>query len=235
MARDELSADRARSDPGERVLCAWLDEVEASLVGPSRWRAGVLDELYDGLREASTQREHDGLGPLDAAEGAVSEFGDPRAVGAGLSREGAAVLAARVGAGVLASGPVAAAVWVTAFAALAVPLLRGHLAGVWWAMPTLAVVLAVVIPAAMLTRPPSGLRLPARLRSPLTCARTAAVGCAAADALMLGMVGVWVAEHGPEPGWGLAAAAVAFSTVRLIIAVRVARSCSRAVARLLAR
>jgi hypothetical protein len=232
----------------ETVLTEWLGRVAGRLVGPAQWRAGVLVELRDGLLDATEhhlaalgdQGEADADRPRwVAARAAVVEFGDPEVVAAGFVSEEASARAQWVGRAVLASGPLAAAGWCITFVAAGVPMLHCRLAGPWWALPLLGVVLAAVIPAAVavgfpfrwaLREPPPG--------SALARAELAAWGTAAADALMLGLLVIWVAAGSTVSvaGFGPAVlAGVVVSVIRLPLSGMVAwsararRACLRGV------
>ncbi|WP_433786933.1 hypothetical protein ACQPX6_08815 [Actinomycetospora sp. CA-101289] len=185
------------------MLAEWLGRAAGGLVGPARWRADVLVELRDGLLEA-TEHHLAGLGDQGgadadrprwaAARAAVAEFGDPEVVAAGFVSEEASARAQWVGRAVLASGPLAAAGWCITFVAGGAPMLHGRLAGPWWALPLLGVVLAAVIPAAVAVGFP--FRWALRELPPgsaLAHAELAAWGTAAADAVMLGLLVLWVA------------------------------------------
>ncbi len=228
----DLAPDRPAAWPAEAraVVAGWLIRVGTTLVGPRRWRAGILAELTDGLYTAAEARVRAGEPPLSAARAAVAEFGDPVAVAAACRREGLAAQAGRTGAGLLLSGPAAATVWLGAFAASAAPVWHGVAAGPWVAMPLFGALLAVVVPAATLALPyPRRLVPPARRWSPQTCAVTAAAGCAAADALMMGMFTLWLVGHPPVGTWTAAVLAVGFSGTRLVLACRAAWVCRAAV------
>jgi hypothetical protein len=134
-----------------------------------------------------------------AARAAVAEFGDPEVVAAGFVSEEASARAQWVGRAVLASGPLAAAGWCITFVTAGVPMLHGRLAGPWWALPLLGVVLAAVIPAAVAVGFPfCWARRELLPGSALVHAELAAWGTAAADALMVGLLVIWVAA-GPTP------------------------------------
>jgi hypothetical protein len=197
-----MTLDRFDSSRDEPVLTEWLGRVAVGLLGPPRWRAGVLVELRDGLLDATEHHMTEQPAQSDpgscsprwmAARAAVAEFGDPEEVAAGFVSEEASARAQRVGRAVLASGPLVAAGWCVTFAAAHVPMLHGRLSGPWWALPLLGVVLAVVIPAAVAVGFPFQ-RAPRELSagSALARAELAVWGTATADALMLGLLVVWV-------------------------------------------
>jgi MFS family permease len=128
----------------------YLATVAAGLIGPRRWRSEVIAELRDGLVEA-TQAHRVSAGSLNAAAAAaVTEFGPPEPVLAGLIPIGAGGLARQVVVGLLASGPVAASVWVAAMAGSGNPPWQGGLAGSWRLLPWVGVVLGIVVVAAVL-------------------------------------------------------------------------------------
>jgi hypothetical protein len=69
-------------EQAEAVLGGYLAAVARRLPGRRATRRDVLDELRDGLLEATTAYERDGLTPAAAATAAVAEFGPPREVAA---------------------------------------------------------------------------------------------------------------------------------------------------------
>lgn len=68
--------------PGGPLISGYLDEVGRRLRGPRVGRREVLDELRDGLLEASAIRRREGVPPADATRQAIEEFGTPAQVAA---------------------------------------------------------------------------------------------------------------------------------------------------------
>ncbi len=211
------------------LLRDWLADVAAGLVGPRRWQGEVVAELRDGLLDALEHHRRGSVVPGAAARAVLDEFGDPRTVAAGFVDEAAAGLASRVGGGVLASGPAAAAAWLVAFAAADVPLRHGQLTGVWWAMPVVGLLLALVVPAAVLAAA-LGRRWSPDSRATsgraTRWAQVAAAGCGTADILMLTLLGAWVLTGTPSSPAPAAVVAVVFSLGRGALAVRATRACA---------
>ncbi|MBC6460149.1 hypothetical protein HKK72_19980, partial [Actinomadura sp. HBU206391] len=65
-------------DPLARtVLDDYLAALAVLLPGPSRHTAGIIDEIDDGLQEATAAFLRQGLATCEAAHAAVAECGDP--------------------------------------------------------------------------------------------------------------------------------------------------------------
>lgn len=228
----------ASSPRGAEVIEEYLATVAAGLVGPRRWRSEVIAELRDGLAEAA--EAHRGCTGLPGEAAAVAEFGPARDVLDGFVVVAAGGLARRVAVVLLMSGPVAAAVWVAAMAASGIPPWIGGLAGPWRLLPGVGVVLAVAVPAALLAVAATGRAGyrwgAARPRLAPAAAGIATGVCAAADAVMLAAVGVWLAGGAPPMNTAAAAwpvlVAVAVSGARCLLAGWASRRCLLARARL---
>lgn len=135
---------------GGGVVEAYLAAVERGLTGPRRWRSEVIAELRDGLTEAIAAHRTSTKSAAEAAGAAVAEFGPPGIVVAGFAAVGAASLARRIAAALLASGPVAAVAWVAAMAVSGIAPWDAGLTGPWRVLPGVGVVLGIAVPAALL-------------------------------------------------------------------------------------
>jgi len=81
------AAGKAPPGPGPRHLVdSYLAEVTAGLPGPARARAGIVDELRRGSWTAIDAYRSAGLTAEQAAQAAVSEFGDPGQVASAFRR-----------------------------------------------------------------------------------------------------------------------------------------------------
>ena len=100
----------ATTDPIESLLRA----IGARLPGPARPREEILAELRDGLLEVADANERRGLGRAEAVRVAVRQFGDAPTIAAAFWPEMAAARARQVVLALFATGPVVAALWVSA-------------------------------------------------------------------------------------------------------------------------
>ena len=100
------TARMALPGPAPRHLVnSYLAEVTAGLPGSARARASVADELRAGLLDAIDAYRSAGLAAEQAAQAAVSEFGDPRQVASAFRPELAVSQARRVAVTLVATGP----------------------------------------------------------------------------------------------------------------------------------
>jgi hypothetical protein len=97
-----------RGDPIDN----WLGQVGSRLPGPAGPRKQILAELRDGLLEAAEANRR--RGRPDAIELALRQFGDAPALAACFWPEMAAARARQVVLVLFATGPVVAALWVSA-------------------------------------------------------------------------------------------------------------------------
>jgi hypothetical protein len=215
-------------DPAARpVLEGYLAELAAGLAGPRATRAGIVAEVADGLAEATAAHQARSLPPADAAKAAVAEFGDARRLAAGFGTELAAATGRRVGLGLLATGPLVGLTWLAMAAASAAgpgPEPRPALAVV---AAVFGVVLAVAVPAAVISVLATGRlgrRLPAGPRTAPTAAGLAAGVCVAGDLLLLTGLVAWAVALGGLV-WPLAVTAAAASATRLTLAGRALGRC----------
>jgi hypothetical protein len=218
-----------------QVVDAYLDQVAASLFGPSRARRDIVAELRSGLLDAADAHQCTGLPAAPAAEAAIAEFGDPRLVADAFRPELTIQQARRVALTLAAVGPPIGLLW--AAAAVASHIAVRHASSWHWAGPpplspaafplaagavliTVCSVLATVAATGRLTR-----WLPDRPRLAAATAATAGFGAAAADlavfALLASQLASAPAALAPVP---VTAAAIA-SLTRLTLARRAARRC----------
>lgn len=235
MAGDEVSP--AAPEPAFRdggPVERYLAVVQDGLVGPWRWRREVIAELRDGLAEAARSHAASAAAPGEAA--AVAEFGSPRAVLDGFIAVRAASLANRVARGLLASGPVAAAVWVAAMATSGTAPWRSGAVGPWRLLPGVGVLVVVAVVASLLVMAVTGRAGyrwgVTRPRLAPAAAGVATTACAAADIVMLVAVGVWLVGAGAPAGWPMLVVAAAVSGGRCLLAGCAARRCLLTRARL---
>jgi hypothetical protein len=92
----------------------WLGEIGSRLPGPAGPRAEILAELRDGLLEAAEANRREGRGRGEALELALRQFGDLPALAASFWPEMAAARARQVVLVLFATGPIVAALWVSA-------------------------------------------------------------------------------------------------------------------------
>jgi hypothetical protein len=219
----------------ERVLDDYLARLAARLPGPARARQAILDELRDGLVEATHTRLTGGASPAQAAAAAVTEFGDPTTIAAAFTPELAARRARRIALALIGTGPLVGGLWLGAVAAsgqgaiAAAPIWQWPLiqAGGWPARLLLAVVGAAVL-AAWLTVAATG-RLTRWLPAPPGLpAITAAAAASGASLFDLSLLLVLATRALPTPAaapWPLVAVAATTSLVRCALASRAARRC----------
>jgi hypothetical protein len=215
-------------DPAaRRVLDAYLAELAGGLVGPEPARAAIVAELGDGLTEAVAAGQARGLTPAAAAAAAVAKFGEPRTLAAGFAPELAAVTGRRVGLGLLATGPLVGLTWLAALLASSVAVGRQPPAGLAVAAAVFGMVLAVAVPAAVLSVAVTGRLsrwLPVGPRVAPTAAGVAAALCVGGDVILLAGLLAWAVVAGGLT-WAPAVAAAAVSSARLALAGRALRRC----------
>jgi HAAS len=218
-----------------RVLDDYLARLAARLPGPARARQAILDELRDGLVEATHTRLTGGASPAQAAAAAVTEFGDPTTIAAAFTPELAARRARRIALALIGTGPLVGGLWLGAVAAsgqaaiAAAPVWQWPVvqAGGWPARLLLAVVGAAVL-AAWVTVAATG-RLTRWLPAPPGLpAITAAAAASGASLFDLSLLLVLATRALPTPAaapWPLVAVAATTSLVRCALASRAARRC----------
>ena len=180
-----------------RLIGSYLAALAAQLP------ASVVEELADGLAETHQSYLRRGLPPDAAAEAAVAEFGEPRAIVAAFARVTPARRAARR---LLGAGPAVGACWIAA-------LLTGRAVAVPWpASVLIGAALAATI--ALLASAALGTRY-------LLAARTGAAGLIGVMALDAALI-IGVPFAGVSLTWVLAMA-MAASAARLSFAARALR------------
>jgi hypothetical protein len=214
-------------DPARRVIGAYLAGLSSRLPGPAAARAAIVAELEDGLWTATAAHRARGLPPEAAARAAVAEFGDPGTVAAGFGPALAAATGRRVGLGLLATGPLVGTSWLLAaattwrWAGQRPPAALGLVAAL------VGLVLAVAVPAALLSVAASGRLsrwLPAGPQLAATAAATAAGACVAGDLVLLAGLLTWIVLAGGV-AWPTGLLAAGASSLRLSLASRAARRC----------
>jgi hypothetical protein len=216
-------------DPAVRPsIEGYLDELARGLPGSRRARKAILAEIGDGLADTVDRHRSHGATPDQAARAAVAEFGSPRELAAQFATELAGATAHRVGLALICTGPVVGLVWLAAFIARGGGLdWRGDVFAMLSTIPSYTVVLALVMPAALLATAGGGAssrRLPVGPRLAAAAASFAAVGCVAGDAtLITGLV--LSTAHSADASW-LAVTAVLVSGVRLTLAGLAAGRCA---------
>jgi hypothetical protein len=129
--------------PEPRLIRSYLAVLAAQLPAP------IVEELADGLTETHRSYLRQGLAPDRAAESAVAEFGEPRAIVAEFARVNPVRRAARR---LLGIGPVVGACWTVALitsraGSWPVPLLARILIGL-----ALVTIIGLLAAAALSTR-----------------------------------------------------------------------------------
>ncbi|GAA1393112.1 permease prefix domain 1-containing protein [Catellatospora coxensis] len=213
----------AHGDPQARATIAdYLQELAAGLPLSHRARAEVMAEIADGLACAFEAHVAAGATPAAAVRLAVAEFGDPRELSAALAAEIGRAHARRIGAGLVATGPLVGVAWIGAFAQATGTAWWTQIGALMASAPIYALVLAVSVPAALVAA--SGVRLAVRLglgaRTAVDAAALASVACVIGDvALVSGL-----AFAPSDPAWSAAlACAVSISLVRLSVTVGAGR------------
>jgi len=180
-----------------RLISSYLAGLAAELP------ASIVEELADGLAETYRAYLRQGLAPERAAEAAVAEFGEPRAIVAGFTRVNPARWAARR---LLCAGPAVGACWVAAL-----------FTSRSWAVPLADRLVACLAVAAVI-----GLLAAAALGHRYRrAARTGAAGFCGVIVLDTGLI-LGVALAGVPLTW-LLAVAIAASAGRISFAARALR------------
>lgn len=202
----------------EARVTTYLAEIADGLPGPRRRRAGILDELRDGLEQAIAEHTTAGLPPDRAVTAAIERFGSPAAIAGAFAPELATGYARRTLAWFIATGPLVGIWWLV--------LLRPHAwrtgpAGLLAAIPVIPLV-AVAVVAAGATLATTGRLIrwipEAGPRQAVTATMAVAALAVTGDTAVIG-VWAWSAAAVPP----LAVVAVAASLTRIacsIITVR---------------
>jgi hypothetical protein len=202
----------------EARLTAYLAEIADRLHGPHRRRAGILDELRDGLEQAVTDHTDAGLPPDRAVTAAFEQFGSPTVIAGAFAPELATGYARRVLALFLVTGPMVGIWWLV--------LLQPHAwragpVGLLTAIPVIPLV-AVAAIAAVATLATTGRLIrwipEADPRQALTATAATAVLAICGDLVVIGLW-AWSATAVPP----LAVIAVAASLTRIACGVTTVR------------
>ena len=193
-----------------------------------------MAEFEDGLWTATLAYHAGGLSPEGAARAAVGEFGDPGSVAAGFGPELAAATGRRVGLALLTTGPLVGAGWLLLAAATWRWTGQEPPAALGLVAILVGLVLAVAVPAAVVSVAVSGglsRWLPVGPQVAATTAAVAAGACVAGDLMLLaGLLTASVLTAGIV--WPAALLAAGASATRLSLAGRAARRCLAARANL---
>lgn len=95
----------------EPAIEAYLDDIDARLIGPRRTRAAILEELRDGLQTATAAYRARDATPAAAVAAALEEFGSAPAVAEAFAGELANARARRVSLAYLLTGPFVGISW----------------------------------------------------------------------------------------------------------------------------
>jgi hypothetical protein len=213
-----------------RIIDDYVHSIGVRLLGPSRARSDILDELHGGLLDAAEEYRSRGCNAAEAAAAAVAEFGDADELAAAVRRELAAVQARRVTRRLLATALPIGALW--AYAAQASDGAVSHPSPWGWleAAPVPLALAAALIAAitALVTTIATGRparRLADRPRTAATVAAVGGLGAATVDLAIIALLAyqaiVGRGNLSPVP---VSTAAIA-SLSRLALAHRDAHQC----------
>jgi hypothetical protein len=221
-------------DEAAGILDGWLQQVAAALPGPRRARLAILDELRDGLHEATRTRLATATPPAAAARAATEEFGDPAALARVFAPELAAARARSLTLILVGTGPLVGITWLLgglaatpAATRLPLPPWKEDFVGVWAVWPMIPAAVAIVLAAGLLVWVTTGRLsrwLPTRPRLAPTAAATAGAATATADLTLLILLTAHTlsSPHTLGPLLLLAAAA---SLTRLTLTTRATHHC----------
>ena len=176
-----------------------------------RARRPILTEVADGLHCAVEAHAQRGLDAVDAGRAAVAEFGDPRQLAADFSRQLTIACARRTGLALVLSGPFVGMAWVLASGQGTSVV--SNVVSLVAAVPVLALVLVVGVPAAVMA---------SRSSTSAGTAIVAAVSAIVADALLMG----WLLAHA-STATGMLFAAAGLSATRAATATARVRRIAR--------
>jgi len=176
-----------------------------------RARRPILTEVADGLHCAVEAHAQRGLDAVDAERAAVAEFGDPRQLAADFSRQLTIACARRTGLALVLSGPFVGMAWVLASGQGTSVV--SNVVSLVAAVPVLALVLVVGVPAAVMA---------SRSSTSAGTAIVAAVSAIVADALLMG----WLLAHA-STATGMLFAAAGLSATRAATATARVRRIAR--------
>jgi hypothetical protein len=178
-----------------------------------RARRPILTEVADGLHCAVEAHAQRGLDAVDAGRAAVAEFGDPRQLAADFSRQLTVACARRTGLALVLSGPFVGMAWVLASGQGTSVV--SNVVSLVAAVPVLALVLVVGVPAAVMASRSS-------TSAGGATAIVAAVSAIVADALLMG----WLLAHA-STATGMLFAAAGLSATRAATATARVRRIAR--------
>jgi hypothetical protein len=176
-----------------------------------RGRRPILTEVADGLHCAVEAHAQRGLDAVDAGRAAVAAFGDPRQLAADFSRQLTVACARRTGLALVLSGPFVGMAWVLASGQGTSVV--SNVVSLVAAVPVLALVLVVGVPAAVMA---------SRSSTSAGTAIVAAVSAIVADALLMG----WLLAHA-STATGMLFAAAGLSATRAATATARVRRIAR--------
>jgi hypothetical protein len=208
----------------EPAIEAYLDDVDARLIGPHGTRAAILEELRDGLQTAAAAYRARGTTPDGAVAAALAEFGTPSAVAEAFAGELANAQARRVSLAYLLTGPVVGISWLLL---LAPPNWSQQGPGTLWSsIPALPLILLGVV-AGLLVLAGTG-RLSRWIRPTprhlLDMTTLLGLACIAGDLIVLAVLAQLAAATLDQPGI-VAAAAGTGSLARLVCSIVTVRRC----------
>lgn len=207
-------ADPARADA---AIDDYLTRLASELPGPSSARAAAIEEVRDGLLEATAGHIARGSSPPIAAMQAVTEFGPPVTVARAFAPEIATTQARRVLAGLLVTGPLVGVWWLLVLTSLTWP---PQARALWTAIPALPLI-AVAVAAAVVILATTGslIRwLPETTPERALGAATAiAVGCIVGDLTVLATLAIRITTSPWHAPVVLAAIAVTASLCRIAL------------------
>lgn len=224
----------AAAGRAETMIHGYLRELAHALTGPAPARAGIVTEISDGLLETVASYQAGGLRDDDAVRAAIAEFGEPQLVADAFRPELGVREARRTALALLISGPLVGMAWLAgavvswSSARHEVPWLRFEGPWTWWAVPLVALAIAVSVPSLLLALVSASrlgwrLALPASL--PPKAAAVASAAAATADITLLGALSVYaLASLGSLPLLPLVPA-IAASLTRTCLAARASRRC----------
>jgi len=208
---DQIAAPRA-------PIAAYLDDIEARLIGPRRRRAQILAELSDGLDQATGEHIAAGMPADRAATAAVARFGSPGAVADAFAGELAIAYARRTIARYVITGPLVGVWWLLL---LRPDPWRAGLVALLAAIPVLPLI-AIAMATAGGTLATTGRMIrwlpettPHRA---LTATLVIAGLCTAGDLILIGLLATSSA-----PATALAMTAVTGSAIRIVCSVTAIR------------
>jgi hypothetical protein len=189
----------------------YLRTLADALPVSDRARRPILTEVADGLHCAVEAHAQRGLDAVDAERAAVAEFGDPRQLAADFSRQLTVACARRTGLALVLSGPFVGMAWVLASGQGTSVV--SNVVSLVAAVPVLALVLVVGVPAAVMA---------SRSSTSAGTAIVAAVSAIVADALLMG----WLLAHA-STATGMLFAAAGLSATRAATATARVRRIAR--------